>query len=1459
MLFLRHLRHVELCRNGERVDQFNREDAGELCEITGTESRREWLVLKGDLGEEARSFFDSNPALGARRDSSVSLAVPLDEEVHGLLCAYLPTDESSRLPLHVNADFFPGSDRRRLLAEGPRGEWNRLALHAVAQALADHLELLASALSPTRLWQVIFAAHEAKEEATELGIDAYWAALGPVLPDATVMWTTASEWTSPSHAYLLGSPSEEGPVVPLLERLGVSIVHPDIAGHVRRMSGWAGAQEFTLAALTKALAAAESREQDNLAGLLSNAKERSALWEEAERLLARKKSSTDLDAFRSVRIWPGMDGSLWAARELLRADTSAAELAEVIGLPLQFLDAAALPADAARLGWLCDLLDVRFMLTLLSSDDGMQKLSDALASGRLEAAKLLIWLASQEKEIDEWNQADLIAALPIFPTPSGHYVLADAPLPGGFIDRLGIADAIDTAQIGGCEEFLKRLGAKKLTRKHYLIDFLPLAAEDSDIVASSDWHHLVLDLARDLDGIAADAQVRAALLPLPLVPVTFHEEELMAPAADAYFGTREVRDVFGDDVRLAKLIPGHETVADALFRWLGVSDTPRLEDLVSHVRALADKPPTATARNRATGIIRYLGTLVHDRRTSLPASAEPLRELAWLPTERDQVRWYPPSEVQTTARRYLFATQGTFLAAPQEVQQSAADFLYWLGVTANPTIAQVVAHLLTCAEQGQPVNQQVFVELSTHPDDPAIRRLAGKKCLLLDDGTYVSPENVFRDENPFGRFREQLGPQWDEVSPLLERLGIKKRPDPDDAVRVLIDVAADLAAYHSPVEDPDDLTVIWHCWSMLDNALETELPDQFAALREHPVIPNKDLVLTAPTRLVIDDMPGVADALHLGASVLERKEGMWRAFEKAGVRSLSAAVRIEVVNRHPAERPGMVAACINERKRALARVLDEQSPGDRRLDLLLSALAIHETSSLTVRYELPAFGRTSDQIDVAAIYLPAADESAPELLVCTAGSRQPWMAVARELARALDPDHAPGLLAPTLFVVLNAPTLQEAHAYLDEAGLPRLDTEKISEPTARPAAGLGGEVSFDDTAQAEDSADGPPANAQPTEGTQHSQAGETATSDSAGGPREAEGTADTKGRVSGAAADAYDGEGYEREPAGASEAIGGRTSDTSSPGNGERSSQRKPARRSRLRSYVLPGSDAENSETKERSPVDDAGIRRVVAVEKSQGRFPEVQSHNNPGFDIVSSSSTGELLRHIEVKSTDGLWDEMGVGLSPRQLGFAEDHPETFWLYVVEYATDDQRARVFGIPDAASKIEEYRFDSGWAAIAEHMSSQPPTPADVVYAPERPGASWLPFRRLDQLDASTSPGAWIPWDGSPTETDVFAVQVLGRALEPGIPRGSLVIVEPVRQPAPHDLVVAELADAWDHDGQAAATIRYWEPDTDPESGQLVDVTLAADESSDIEPMDVSPSMLRVVGRVMNTLRPAIKHD
>ena len=51
-------------------------------------------------------------------------------------------DEPSGLPAHVNAGFYPASDRRHLITDSFHGEWNRLAVRAAARVLASRLPSL---------------------------------------------------------------------------------------------------------------------------------------------------------------------------------------------------------------------------------------------------------------------------------------------------------------------------------------------------------------------------------------------------------------------------------------------------------------------------------------------------------------------------------------------------------------------------------------------------------------------------------------------------------------------------------------------------------------------------------------------------------------------------------------------------------------------------------------------------------------------------------------------------------------------------------------------------------------------------------------------------------------------------------------------------------------------------------------------------------------------------------------------------------------------------------------------------------------------------------------------------------------------------------------------------------------------------------------------------------------------
>jgi hypothetical protein len=146
-----------------------------------------------------------------------------------------------------------------------------------------------------------------------------------------------------------------------------------------------------------------------------------------------------------------------------------------------------------------------------------------------------------------------------------------------------------------------------------------------------------------------------------------------------------------------------------------------------------------------------------------------------------------------------------------------------------------------------------------------------------------------------------------------------------------------------------------------------------------------------------------------------------------------------------------------------------------------------------------------------------------------------------------------------------------------------------------------------------------------------------------------------------------------------------------------------------MRSYVAREGDRTGDDT---HPADDDGdigglvdvaaVAAVVKYEMRRGWTPEVQPHNNPGYDIVSISPVGER-RLIEVKGLENNWTERGVKLSHVQFGMAEQHPLEYWIYVVERARDLTQQRVNAIANPFQKVEEYWFDDAWRALSDESA------------------------------------------------------------------------------------------------------------------------------------------------------------
>jgi hypothetical protein len=186
------------------------------------------------------------------------------------------------------------------------------------------------------------------------------------------------------------------------------------------------------------------------------------------------------------------------------------------------------------------------------------------------------------------------------------------------------------------------------------------------------------------------------------------------------------------------------------------------------------------------------------------------------------------------------------------------------------------------------------------------------------------------------------------------------------------------------------------------------------------------------------------------------------------------------------------------------------------------------------------------------------------------------------------------------------------------------------------------------------------------------------------------------------------------------DAGGGREPASSSATKANRDARQPPKqqrRPGRLISYVeSDAADSQQSSSgdelqQRREATDEAAIKYVVVKERDEGRIPIVMDHSNPGFDIEAKDSNGNTVRYIEVKGLSGEWGERGVTMSNVQFDHARSQKDRAWLYVVEFATDSKRQRLWRIQDPASKANKFGFDHGWRHAGDE--APPPIPAEAL--------------------------------------------------------------------------------------------------------------------------------------------------
>jgi hypothetical protein len=623
----------------------------------------------------------------------------------------------------------------------------------------------------------------------------------------------------------------------------------------------------------------------------------------------------------------------------------------------------------------------------------------AVSSGVVSLSTLFAWLVDHRTEILKTPAVKAtLVTVPIYPSGGSYQKLNGISLPGNFTDPLQLAALLDVKALPNHHDFLRELGIQELSFPVYVTSHLTPALARTDLSPEKRRAAAIL-LASRRSEISEDDASRRSLAALALVECA-HDQ--FHAAADVYFPSAIVTEVLGDKVLQARLPAGHETIFTEMFKWLGVAEHPRFEDIVGRIKTLVATPPDASSLASLRVIFGHLAKRMQTEEP--PAALKILRSLAWLPARQQTARWFKPAEIFAEFSFYLFDSQAEFLSIDRSVQNTGTAFLNFLGVESSPSVSQVVNHLLHCAREKKEVNQGVYLFLNNNAEDAVILQLRSNPWLLLNDGRYHYSSEVFWAEHPFGRYRVQLGQDLRKFNDLFQKLNVGETANHQDALKVLAQLTEEFGSRNRALDETAHAVAL-ACWRMLESALETKTisPNDLARLKDVRCVPNAAHNLTQPTWIFFEDRAGLAAkfAGFLATNAIPRPLGASKAMAAAGVRTLATAVEVSLLEcRNPAE-DKTLAQRIQDRRDQITRVLDARAAHADPSEKLthLDGIRFESAELVSISYKLNAFGRTLDSTPEDC---PALFRKAQNLLLFVAtGGRVPWTSIARELALAL--------------------------------------------------------------------------------------------------------------------------------------------------------------------------------------------------------------------------------------------------------------------------------------------------------------------------------------------------------------------------------------------------------------------------------------------------------------------------
>lgn len=1342
LLFLRHVKNVLIKKNGNTLLECVIDRSGHnefMLEFKPDDAIEIWHVLRANAASKMSDLFDAYPQLEQlQRNTDISIAIRIEPKPleKGLLYAYLPTEQRTQLPLHINADFFPESDRKSIIFSGKHERaWNEALVGEAAKKIAESPTSLLQIMGQMPFWKLLenaYLLHNSPDKPST-SFDFIWRHLKQSCCATKIIPNQKGQLQKPSDLWFISTAKISKQQQDTLHKIGVNLVSAEL-NSFSDIYKELGCKELTFATLVSHLShffvdydVNKAIHEDEINSFYK------LLWGIVERLLPNDITVNSLyrerlifsqqsqyhhqKTFVNTKLFITTSNKPISLDIAYKADKSLAEKIQHHLPNISIINTEI--EEFPRLSKIVRNFDLGIFIgnfkKFYTDDENLKSLYSMIITLESDSDS-----CEKLKDFTIWKTGDKFS--------SAKNIL----IPGDFTDPTGQANLLDMTIISDdVKKFLlENLNVKKQNIQEFIKSILPKFFSDHSNIDLQKYKKLITELDKNQQKLINDLSAKEMLKNILLVPTLSGDWK---KTQTIYRRTSDLIDILGDNSSLwldEQKIPSEETVKNFISS-LGLLTTPKPDDLINRILQIAkdSRPMEQSVKTCATAFY-FLCKLFKEKRIDSDKVSR-LKNQKCFPAKNDNDSWYMPTELHAPYRAEGFESQAKIIAF-SDASKLEKEILNMIGIKTEPSTEIVINHLLFHIENNKKPHKTTYAILNerSEKDGGLIKqKLSNKSCIYIDGwNRFAFPYEIYWDTVLLGKYAITIPDDSHDYKKLFDTLGLKKQPDTDDYVRILQKMAT---IYYNKVSSiTDDLAVYNKCIceinaSFTSNSLSE---DQIKSLAKSPIIINLHKEFIYPADALLLDSPWHVTNFfenELDQALCNSNHDAWSLFEKIGANRISQNISIDLDYSDGNGRlEELFTSWWKNYESIILRLTNEYgSETKKTLSDFIKNLSVHDYDLVKIVAEVKL---STESVKSEPKLVDAFFDKHKKKLLIVRSNNTDWLDIFNSFFYQTLPYETAEEISKLSMLLdsVREKSIQQAHNYLDRAGIAAIRSHEAIEgiESEKIEVFVDDESSSDEIKQLSSNKEHSVEN-QPTKEAESTEIPKNPN------PQKSMNLSDLKNLMQ---------ERKEQENKEHQEQVieklttysssvnhslkmnnsGSTSSDhnwhnwnANNPdrdrGTSSATSAKNTATKQRnqqLRSYVLPSQEVdrlkEGSEEKRKHNLAVEALSReiVCRYERQKGRIPEEMSQTHPGYDIRSVDAlTGEE-RLIEVKGVSGEWNSTGVGLSRLQFSNAQDYGENYWLYVVDQIFDSIRSKVYSICNPAMKVSVFMFDDGWKNI-----------------------------------------------------------------------------------------------------------------------------------------------------------------